>query len=464
MLVLNPKTNEAMDLFNKGLIALNKATKYGVLIDMDYVHKTDKFLSKRLKFLEQKIIDSDLGTVWKKYYPKINIRSDEQLRHVLFNVLSMPVVKETKKNLPSVDAGSLSILSSERPEIKFINDYRTIYTVHNTYIQGFIKESVGGIMRPGFPLHKVKTFRSSSEYLNFQFQPKRNPVQRKLVRRAIRPRKGKQFIAIDFSGIEVRIACCVTKDQKLMYDTVHGDMHRDLAIELYMLDQFEKKGSEKILRNGGKNGFVFPQFYGDYHVNNAPSLLKWALMPLGGKFKKKDGLELMNGEHVGENFIKKGIKDSGDFLEHVKNVETDFWENRYSVYNQWKKDNVETYHKKGYIHTKTGFTCQGLMSNNEANNYPIQGPAFHCLLKSFIEMDRRLEKKKAKSNLVLQIHDEMVVEAHPKEKDYILEEAHNIMTKWLPKQWKWINVPLEVEADVYPVDGSWAEKTESVVL
>jgi hypothetical protein len=96
-------------------------------------------------------------------------------------------------------------------------------------------------------------------------------------RRAIFPRPGHQILAVDFSAIEVRIACCYTEDEKLIYDTLHGDMHGDMAVELFKLDALDKKyPGEKNLRQGSKNGFVFPQFYGDYYGNCALNLLEWA--------------------------------------------------------------------------------------------------------------------------------------------------------------------------------------------
>ena len=112
----------------------------------------------------------------------------------------------------------------------------------------------------------------------------------------------------------------------------------------------------------------------------------------------------------------------------------------------------------------TGFTCKGNMSKNEITNAPMQGPAFHCLLKSFIQQDKDQRRNKWNTKAIGQIHDAIVLDVDPNEKDYILEHLNNTMTKRLPEQWDWIITPLEVEADIFPVDATWADEAESLVL
>lgn len=241
-------------------------------------------------------------------------------------------------------------------------------------------------------------------------------------------------------------------------------MHRDLAIDCYKLDDFQKQGSEKTLRKGAKNGFTFPQFYGDYYGNNAPSLCKWGKLPIKGSFKKSEGLPLMTGINLGEHLIRKGIRSYDDFLEHIRKVEEHFWKVRFKKYNQWKLDNVEEYYKKGYLKTLTGFTCSGMMSKNEINNYPIQGPAFHCTLKTCIEVNRILEVQSMKSRLIGQIHDELVLEYHPDELNHVIDLIRKVACIWLRKVWPWIIVPLEIEANIFEVDVPWSGESKVLKL
>jgi len=459
-----PKTSKARKLFHNGLQSLNRATIKGMRLDVGYCKNINKKLNKKLANLEKELKGSKFGKRWRKIYPNMKIKSDDQLSNILFNKMNMPIIKFTDKGNPSVDSGVLEILARGIPDLKIISKYKVLYVANNTFIKAFLREQVDGYIHPEFALHVIKTFRSGSYGPNFQQNPKRNPIQKEIVRRAIIPRKGHQFIAADFGGIEVRCACCVTKDKQLTHDTIHGDMHRDMAIEIYKLDDFIKKGYEKELRFAGKNGFVFPEFYGDFWKRCVPSLLKLANLPLKGTLKPKSGKKLMTGLYMGKHLRKKGIRSVKDFEKHVQAVEYSFWKERYKTYDKWKKDTIQEYKKKGYLITKTGFVCQGIMSNNEITNYPMQGPAFHTLLKCFNETDRRQQKNKWISGLVAQIHDEMILDAHPNETDYILDILKEIMTNWILKKFKWITVPLEVEADVYPVDGSWAEEAKTVVF
>ena len=93
--------------------------------------------------------------------------------------------------------------------------------------------------------------------------------------------------------------------------------------------------------------------------------------------------------------------------------EDDFWNRRFKVYNRWKDKWWEGYQKNGYVSMYTGFRCSGIMRRNECINIPIQGSAFHCLLWSFIQVDKISREQNWKSRLIGQIHDAMVLDVHP---------------------------------------------------
>jgi DNA polymerase I-like protein with 3'-5' exonuclease and polymerase domains len=139
-------------------------------------------------------------------------------------------------------------------------------------------------------------------------------------------------------------------------------------------------------------------------------------------------------------------------------VEKNFWNVRFPVYNKWKKRWWEKYLEKGYLDMLTGFRCSSPMSRNDAINYPVQGAAFHCLLWCMIELQKWLRKNNMRTLIVGQIHDSLVLDFYRKETKRVLEKAKQIMTELLPKYWDWICVPLEVEAELSPVGGSWHEK------
>lgn len=467
---IQPCEPEAYQLIHDGLLAFTDASQNGMRIDLDYCKKQTKVLNSKIKLNLKKFKKSDTGKLWRKIYPNYNFNSGPQLQTVLFDKkkgLGIKSKKKTKKDNDSIDNEVLESLSKDIPEFKFYLKAKKYDKILNTYLGNFIKETVNGVMRPNGNLHTVVTFRSSMNSPSFQNIPKRDKDAKRICRSAIIPSPGHCFIEADFSGIEVGISCGYHKDKKMIKYVKYpekNNMHTDMAIQIYMLDEFHKEGSEKILRSGAKNGFVFPQFYGDYYLNNAVSLATWGKLPTQGQFNEKQGLELITGKTLGQHLIQKDIHDFDDFVEHIKQVEDDFWNNRFKEYGKWKKNNVKEYYKNGYLKTLTGFVCSGFLSRNDINNYPIQGSAFHCNLYTFIKLNKEIKKRKLKSKLIGQIHDSIIIDACTKEVPLLMDLLKNIACVQLRKEWKWINVPLEIEANVFEPDAHWASGSEVQVL
>lgn len=304
---------------------------------------------------------------------------------------------------------------------------------------------------------------NSSERINFQNIPKRDYEAMSITRGAIFPRKGFQIMESDYSSVEVKISVVYNKDpvlRKYVEDPT-TDMHGDMAEQIFLIDKLDKHNpGHKILRQAAKNGFVFPQFYGDYYVNCAENAgHKWGGLPKS-KWKNTDGIELEPGFHLGEHLRNKGIKSFSAFTEHMKQIETDFWGRRFKVYQEWKDAWWEEYQSKGYIELKTGFRKSGIMNKRECINVPIQGTAFHCLLWSFTQIDKRIRDEKLQTRLIGQIHDSVVLDIHPSELAYVQKMVRQISCFDIRDHWKWINVPLGVDFELCPVDASWREKKE----
>ena len=289
--------------------------------------------------------------------------------------------------------------------------------------------------------------------------PKRDEESKKICRKALFARHGNRLLEVDFSGIEVNISACYHQDPQFIHDITVGDMHRDEAIEIFFIKNFDKSKHKqhKRLRDATKNSFVFPQFYGDYYINNAIGLCSWVELPKG-KWKGSEGIIMPDGDPIASHLIKNKIKSYEAFENHLKKIEEDFWKRRFKVYNKWRIKWVQAYQKKGYFDMLTGFRCQGVMTKNEVTNYPIQGAAFHCLLWSFIKVDEIQQKEKWNSKLINQIYDAMILDVNPKETEKVSKTIYDITTHDLQKEWPWIIVPLKVEADITDIDGSWADK------
>jgi DNA polymerase I len=453
---IQPTRLDAYKLIHDGCLALTRAEQHGMRIDVEYCERKKTHLTRKIARIEDNLGTTDLVKQWKKMTGQsFNLDSNHQLGKVLYDVLGIKPPKKTASGSGATDEDALSQI--DLPELKDILRIRKLRKVRDTYLDAFVREQVDGWLHPFFHLHTVRTFRSSSSDPNFQNIPKRDKEAMNICRRAIFPRKGHQILAVDFGGVEVRIACCYTEDPKLIYDTIHGDMHRDMAIEIYMLDDLDKKyDGEKNFRQGGKNGWVFPQFYGDYYLTCAANLLEWA-----ARSSLRDGTPGL--VHLSDKKLirlgKNGqIIDDSRFIEHCRKIEDDFWNVRYKVYTKWKEKTWNTYQKKGYVDFKTGFRYSGVARKNELLNAPIQGSAFHCLLWSFIQVDRISQEKKWDTRLFGQIHDEMLTDTHPDELENAAKTIKTVTCKDLPKAWPWIIVPLDVEADLGPVDGSWNMK------
>ncbi len=465
MIKVYPAKYEAYDLFHKGILALARAEQQGFRVDVEYIEKKLKSLNKKINVLQNEFLGTKFYKEWEKSRrgKELNINSMSQLGEFLYNVKGIKPTKTTPSGKGATDQETL--LKLDIPELNYYRE-KTKIKKSIDVLKGFEREQVNGQIHPFFNLHLVRTYRSSSDSPNFQNIPKRDKDMMKISRRALFPREGHQLLEIDFGQLEVRISACYNKDEKLIYDILHGDMHLDMAKEIFKIDTFHKdKEGYKTLRQAAKNGFVFPQFYGDYYKNCAENMaVGWCKLPQS-KWKYGQGIELdkigkeFKPYYLSDHLIEKGIKSYDAFVEHVKAIEDDFWNKRYTQYTWWKETHWEAYKKYGYITLKTGFVCQGVMSKNDCINYPVQGAAFHCLLWSLVQADKMIyETDKLDTRIIGQIHDSLILDVHPDELEYVAKRLYEITTVELPKAMPWIIVPLDVDAEICPIDAPWLEK------
>jgi DNA polymerase-1 len=459
---INPQTQQAYQLFHDGILALSRAEKQGIRVDMRYLKRKQKQLTNRIEKNDEKFKKTDLYKAWKKKYgANINLNSDPQLGEVLYNVLNYTPYKTTKTGRGKVDKEALEYLEIEALDI--LLETRRLKKIRDTYLAQLVREQSGRVVHPFFNLHTVSTFRSSSNAPNFQNIPKREKDARKMIRSALYPREGHQLMAIDFSKLEVSIAACYHKDPTMLnyLKSDSSDMHGDMTEQIFIMDDFDTSIPEhSYLRSAIKNSFVFPQFYGDYYKNNALSIAKWLKLPNKGRWKPGKGVNINKDQTITDHLHEKGIKTFDHFVDHLKDIEDDFWNNRFPAYKKWKDFWYSLYQKYGYVDMLTKFRVKGYMKKNEVINYPVQGSAFHCLLWSFIELDKVMRLEDWKTRLIGQIHDEVVLDVHPDEKDHVLQIAKKITTVDLPKAWDWIIVPLDIDAEIAPVDRPWSEMVE----
>lgn len=454
-----PTTEQAYKLMHDSAIVLSKMEQNGIHVDVDYCKKAIRHLNRRVARMQEKILDSELGQIGKKTFGfKLNINSDKQLSHILYNIMGLSTSLKTNKGNDSVKAEAL--LELDVPGLSILIRSKQLVKARDTYLQNFLDESVDGFMHTFFHLHLVRTFRSSSSNPNIHNIPNRDPEIRAICRRAIIARPGRIIAALDFSGIEVKIGTAYHKDPTMMkYNSDPStDLHRDMAQEIYCFtpdDWEEVQQSDpkvaKAIRHSSKNQFVFPSFYGDWFKSCAPNLWNSA---------HKDTHKLPNGTRLVDWLKQMGIENYEYFEMHIEEIFTSFWNKRFPIYSKWKEDWWNAYQKKGHFDTLTGFRCQGVMGKNDVINYPVQGSAFHCTLFSLIEVQKIIEDNNLSTLLIGQIHDEIILDLVPSEQNFLLKQCKKIMTEKIRKNWKWINVPIDIEIETTPVNGSWAEKQE----
>jgi DNA polymerase-1 len=443
---------------HQGSIVMSEMSCNGIRIDTELLTSTREKIKEQTKEIAAKLKAHSHWSLWKKRFgQKTNLASSQQLGTILYEVLKYPVAHYTDKGLPSTDA--LALEKIDDPFVRMYNRYAKLNKADGTFLAGVERETRDGILRPFFNLHTTVTYRSSSDGINFQNLPIRDGEFSGLIRKLFIPREGNHIVECDCSGVEVRISACYHKDPAMIRYIMDPttDMHRDTACDIFLC---KNKNVTKAARTASKNSFVFPEFYGSYWKNVGSDL--WDVMEM-----RNITLDMKNGPvSIRNHLAKKGITFRGDkkdpepgsFLHHIREVENIFWKQRFRGYDQWKRDTYEQYLKTGGWRTKTGFYVTGIYKKNDVTNHPIQGSAFHCLLWGVIQMAKWLRKHKMKTLIIGQIHDSVVMACPANELQDVLSRWKYIMEVLLPRHWNWIIVPIEIEAEVAPLNSSWYSK------
>lgn len=469
-------TPEAYDLFHKGSIALAKMEHNGLRVDVDYLTKAIKRVGQEQEQAEQRVRDDSLFKEWRKAFgKKTNVGSDAQLTKLLFTILKVPYPlehlseEEGKYTATGKYRASAAVISAvDMPFCKDWIRFKQLRKLRSTFLEGLRGEIANGFVHPVFNLHTVETYRSSSGgsgeeaggSWNFQNLPVRIKEYAEAIRRCFIPRDGRVLVENDFGALEFRICACVWDDPEMIAyaSDPDKDVHRDCAAENFLCPRDEVS---KDMRYVAKNQFVFPQLYGSYYVNCARDM--WAAIDKLQLRTKKTNTP------VKEWLAKKSIHQSGacmhgqqpipgTFEAHVKKCQEKFM-GRFSTFAQKKEDWWNAYQKQGAFRMVTGFVARGVYSKNFLLNAPIQGPGFHCLLKTIIKQQALIEKCKMAALLVGQIHDCAIGDVPESELQDYLTMVKWVVSVYLPKVWPWLRkVPLAIEAEICPLGGSWWEK------
>lgn len=450
--VIDDHLDKGVDLFVEGTLALGDVQINGVNVDVPYYKNSHIELENRIEARKKELLAYDECQKFLKVTGRLpNLGSSDDLRMLFFDILKLKPPKVTDKGNNSVDADTMSKLNT--PLAKEITELSRIKKIDGTYMKQFLREiDDDERIHPFFGIVIPRTYRGQSDKPNLQNVPVRNEEAKRYARSGIIPSVGNSIVDFDYSGIEVKMGCCYTGDPVLISyckDT-STDMHRDTAADIFLLPHNKVT---KNLRFYTKNGFIFPEWYGSYWGNCGRNIWRECKdLPTG------DNITVL--EHLlDKGVIKSKAKAEADFVQHVKQVEADYWK-KFCVFKEWQEGWYAKYEKTGYVELLTGFRCSGYMGRNAIVNYAFQGTAFHCLLWSLTQIVAEFAQRKMKSKVIGQIHDCCIIDCDPDEKDFVIKLGTEIATERILEHFKWINVPIPIEWESTEINGSWYGKTE----
>ena len=405
--VLNEKLIETnqLDVFEKidmPLIEVLANMQYeGIYIDKNELEAFGNELKQRIDEITKEIYDL-AGE-------EFNINSTQQLGTILFEKLKLTASKKNKKGY-ATDVDSLEKIKSEHPIIKKILEYRTLVKLNSTYIDGMIPYINANTNRIHAHFHQTitATGRISCSDPNLQNIPTRYELGKKL-RKVFKPKDGYVFIDADYSQIELRVLAHISQDEHMLEAFKNGeDIHKQAASKVLGIPVNEVTKEQRSAAKAVNFGIV----YGISDFGLAEQL----------------GISRSKAKEYIEQYLEK-----------------------YSGIDKFMKDVVEDAKEKGFVETL--FNRRRYITELKSNNYmvrefgkraamntPVQGTAADIMKIAMINLNKELEKNEIDAKLVLQVHDELILEAKEQDKDRAKEMLKQCMEKAIK-----LMVPLDVE-------------------
>ncbi len=361
------------------LFVLKSMEDIGMGVDRDDLTAYGKSLEGRIEELEK--------LIYERAGEEFNILSPKQLGIILFEKMHMPVLKKTKSGY-STGVEILEKLRSEDPIIDLILEYRTLKKLQSTYAEGLL-EFIGEDKRihSSFNQMVTATGRISSKDPNLQNIPVRLELG-KLIRKAFVPSENKIFIDADYSQIELRVMAHLSKDEGMCRAFREGmDIHTLTASQVFNVDPDEV--TPLMRRNAKAVNFGIIYGISAYGLSQDVNI---------GRKEAQ--------EYIEEYFHKfPGVKA---FIDN-------------SVEQAKKKGYSETMYKRKRPIPELSSSNFALRQFGErvAMNAPIQGTAADIIKIAMINVYKRLNKESSLSRLILQVHDELLIEADISEADKI---------------------------------------------
>lgn len=386
---------------------LARMEHYGFAVDKDGIEEYGKTLEKTIDELQNSIYN-DVGYIF-------NINSPKQLGVALFEKLMLPMGKKTKTGY-STSAEVLEGLRPYHPCIDKILNYRTLAKLKSTYCDGLLKViSEDGRIHSSFNQTETRTGRISSTEPNLQNIPVRTPQGREL-RKFFVAKDGCVLVDADYSQIELRVLADIAKDENMIRAfNNNDDIHAITASQVFNMP-LDMVNSQMRSRAKAVN-------FGIVYGIGAFSLSK----DIGVTRKEAD------------RYIKSYLSHYSGVAEYMDKVVDQAKECGY----------VQTmFNRRRYLpELKSSNFNMRSFGERVARNMPIQGTAADIIKIAMIRVDRRLREENMRARLVLQVHDELIVEAPNNE----AMKAAMIVQQEMENAVK-LSVPLTADASM---GGSW---------
>ncbi|MFP5452609.1 DNA polymerase I [Parvimonas sp. G1604] len=374
--------------------------KTGVRVDKNKIMELNEEYSKLADEYEQRVYEL-AGEVF-------NLNSPKQLGVVLFDKMKLPVVKKTKTGY-STDVEVLEKLSEEHEIAEYILKYRSLNKLISTYLVGILDYIMeDDRVRTSYKQMITATGRLSSVDPNLQNIPVRTQ-EGKNIRKVFVADKNKVFIDADYSQIELRVLAHLSKDL-VMIDSFKNnlDIHYKTASEVFGVPIEEVTDNQRRSAKAVNFGIVYG--ISDYGLSKDLNITRnEARQYIDGYLNTYPNIK-----NYMEEIVKTAKKDGY--------VTTILGRKRYIPEINSKNFNIRSFGERIALNT------------------PIQGSAADIIKLAMIKVYERLKEEKVNAKLILQIHDELIIECDEKEKDIV----KNILKESMENVYK-LDLPLKVD-------------------
>lgn len=349
---------------------LARMENLGFAVDKQGIEDFGKMLKENIENLKSEIYNS-VGR-------EFNINSPKQLGVALFEDLALPCKKKTKSGY-STSADVLESLKNQHPVVSMVLQYRTLSKLNSTYCEGLLKV-IGddGRIHSSFNQTETRTGRISSTEPNLQNIPVRTELGREM-RKFFTAREGWVLVDADYSQIELRVLADISGDKN-------------------MIDAF--KNNQDIHAITASQVFNMPLDFVTGEMRSRAKAVNFGIVYGIGAYSLAKDIGVTNKE--AKNYIES-------YLKHYSGIE------------KYMHDVVEKAKDTGYVETVFGrrrylpelSASNGMtraFGERVARNAPIQGTAADIIKIAMIKVDKRLTEENLEARLVLQVHDELIVE------------------------------------------------------